>query len=57
MPELYCFGMNWTMIEQIKKWTHHYKKMGLTDHKINGLIERRKRNNKILNDPRPKVNP
>lgn len=54
MPELNCFGMNWNLINQIKKWTHYYEKMGLTQYKIWGLIERRKRNGKILNDPQVK---
>jgi len=54
MPEVYCFGVNWPMIEQCKKWRCHYKKMGLTQYKIDGLIERRRRNGKIFSDPKSK---
>ncbi len=55
MPESNPFGINWRLIEQIKMWTHHYKHMGLTQYKIWGLIERRKRNGKIYSAPLEEV--
>lgn len=56
MPEENDFRMDWKLIDQIKKWVQHYEKLGLTQNKINGLIERRKGNHKIYSNPKPVVN-